>query len=45
MPTVFLEAKGNIHGFINLRRAIPSSQDDIDSGVEALKLILREVEP
>lgn len=42
VPTVFLEAKGNIHGFINLRRAIPSSQDDIDSGVEALKLILKE---
>lgn len=42
VPTVFLEAKGNIHGFINLRKAIPSSQADIDSGVAALKLILKE---
>ncbi|HYE27417.1 MAG TPA: alpha/beta hydrolase fold domain-containing protein, partial [Allosphingosinicella sp.] len=45
VPVVFLEAKGNIHGFINLRRAIPSSQGDIDAGVAALKLILREVRP
>ena len=24
VPTIFLEAKGNVHGFVNLRRAIPS---------------------
>jgi len=41
VPVVFREAKGNIHGFINLRRAIPSSADDIKQGVEALKLMLR----
>lgn len=41
VAVVFREAKGNIHGYINLRRAIPSSQDDIVEGVEALKLILR----
>ena len=29
VPTIFREAEGNIHGFINLRRAIPSSADDI----------------
>lgn len=40
VPVVFLEAKGNIHGFINLRRAIPSSQGDIDAGVKALKLLM-----
>lgn len=45
VPVVFREARGNIHGYINLRRAIPSSLDDIVTGVEALKLILREVEP
>ena len=45
VPVVFREAEGNIHGYINLRRAIPSSQDDIDAGVEALKLILKEVAP
>ncbi|HEV2866073.1 MAG TPA: alpha/beta hydrolase [Allosphingosinicella sp.] len=42
VPTVFREAKGNIHGFINLRRAIPSSAEDIRGCVAALKLILAE---
>ena len=42
VPVVFREAEGNIHGFINLRRAIPSSAGDIRAGVEALKLILAE---
>ncbi|HEX8379661.1 MAG TPA: alpha/beta hydrolase fold domain-containing protein, partial [Allosphingosinicella sp.] len=42
VPVVFIEAVGTIHGFINFRRAIPSSAQDIASGVEALKLILRE---
>jgi acetyl esterase len=40
VPVVFLEAEGNIHGFINLRRAIPSAQQDIEAGVQALKLLL-----
>ena len=42
VPVVFREAEGNIHGYINLRKAIPSSADDIRAGVEALKLILKE---
>jgi acetyl esterase len=42
VPVVFLEARGNIHGYINLRRAIPSSQGDIEAGCAALKLILAE---
>jgi acetyl esterase len=42
VPVVFREARGNIHGYINLRKAIPSSADDISAGIEALKLILRE---
>jgi len=42
VPTVFREAKGNIHGFINLRKAIPSSQGDIEGCVAALKLMLAE---
>ena len=45
VPVVFREAKGNIHGFINLRRAIPSSGDDIRAGIDALKLILAEAAP
>lgn len=42
VPTVFREAKGQIHGFINLRRAIPSAEDDISGCVAALKLMLAE---
>jgi acetyl esterase len=42
VPTVFREAEGNIHGFINLRKAIPSSADDIRGCVAALKLMLQE---
>jgi acetyl esterase len=44
VPVVFREAKGNIHGFINLRRAIPSSQRDIDIGVKALKWLIEEAQ-
>ncbi|MFN3389543.1 MAG: alpha/beta hydrolase [Allosphingosinicella sp.] len=40
VPTMFLEAKGNIHGFINLRKAVPSSEEDIAACVEALKLLI-----
>jgi acetyl esterase len=42
VPTVFREAEGNIHGFINLRKAIPSSEQDIAGCVAALKLMLAE---
>ena len=42
VPTVFREAKGNIHGFINLRKAIPSSAEDIAGCVAALKQMLAE---
>ena len=42
VPTVFREAAGNIHGFINLRRAIPSSAEDISGCVAVLKLMLAE---
>jgi acetyl esterase len=40
VPTIFLEARGNIHGFINLRKAIPSSNQDIQRCTAALKLLL-----
>lgn len=42
VPTMFREAEGQIHGFINLRRAIPSANDDIRGCVAALKLMLAE---
>jgi acetyl esterase len=44
VPTIFREARGNIHGFINLRKAIPSSDEDIRGAVEALKLMIGESE-
>jgi acetyl esterase/lipase len=40
--TSYIEAEGTIHGFINLRRAIPSAADDIRQGAAALKLLLGE---
>ena len=42
VPTVFREAAGQIHGFINLRKAIPSSASDVMGCVAALKLMLAE---
>jgi acetyl esterase len=42
VPTIFREAAGNIHGFVNLRKAIPSSEADIRACVAALKLLLAE---
>jgi acetyl esterase len=44
VETIFLEAEGNIHGFINLRKAIPSSNRDIARGVAALKLLIEGAE-
>jgi acetyl esterase len=43
VPTIFREAEGNIHGFISLRKAIPSAEDDIRGCVAALKLMLGEI--
>ncbi len=40
--TSYMEARGTVHGFINLRRAIPSAADDIAENVAALKLLLGE---
>lgn len=36
-------ADGNIHGHINLRQAIPSSNDDIKGNLDAVKAMLAEV--
>lgn len=41
--TAFIEAEGNIHGFINLRKAIPSSEADIRRCIAALRQMLGEV--
>ena len=42
VPTVYREAVGNIHGFINLRKAIPSGQGDIAGAFAALKAMIAE---
>jgi acetyl esterase len=42
VETIYREARGTVHGFINLRRAIPSAADDIAGCVAALKLLLGE---
>ncbi|MBY0581597.1 MAG: alpha/beta hydrolase [Sphingomonas sp.] len=43
IPTVFQEAKGNIHGFVTLRQAIPSSQCDVAGALAALKQVIATV--
>jgi acetyl esterase len=40
----FREALGNFHGFLNLRRAIPSSNADLATSLAALNALLAEVE-
>jgi acetyl esterase len=40
VQTVFIEAVGTIHGFICLRKALPSGNEDIRRCVAALKLLL-----
>ena len=42
VPVVFREAVGNIHGFINLRKAIPSSEEDVRGCFRILKLMIEE---
>ncbi|WP_243455601.1 alpha/beta hydrolase [Sphingosinicella sp. BN140058] len=44
VETVFREAAGNIHGFISLRKAIPSSQDDVTEAIAAMKRIIEEAQ-
>lgn len=44
VPVVFREAKGNIHGFITIRKAIPSSVGDVMGAFAALKDIITEAE-
>jgi acetyl esterase len=44
VPVIFREAVGNIHGFINLRKAIPSSVGDVSAALAALKGMIVEAE-
>jgi acetyl esterase len=42
VPTVYREAVGNIHGFVTLRKAIPSAQAEVDGALGVLKGIIAE---
>ena len=44
VPVVFQEAVGNIHGFLNLRRAIPSSQGDLATFLAAVRAAIATAE-
>lgn len=44
VPTVFREAAGTIHGFMNFRRAIPSGAGDLAGCIAALKPLIAEAE-
>lgn len=44
VPVTFREARGTIHGFATLRKAIPSGAADLDAFLLALKAIIAEAE-
>jgi acetyl esterase len=44
VPVTFREAAGTVHGFMTLRRAIPSAQADLAASLAALKSIIAEAE-
>ncbi|MBS0504313.1 MAG: alpha/beta hydrolase [Proteobacteria bacterium] len=44
VPTTYREARGNIHGFVTLRKAIPSSAGDVAACFAVLKDIVNEAE-
>jgi acetyl esterase len=44
VPVIFREAKGNIHGFITIRQAIPSSVGDCAGAFAAIKDVIAEAE-
>ncbi|WP_380874963.1 acetylhydrolase [Sphingomonas sp. DBB INV C78] len=44
VPTTYREAVGNVHGFLNMRNAIPSSEGDLAGCLAALKAIIVEAE-
>ncbi len=43
VPTVYREAVGTIHGFVNLRKAMPSGQHDIRGALAVLKAMIAEI--
>ncbi len=45
VPVTFREARGTIHGFATLRKAIPSGMGDLTAFLLALKAVIVEAEP
>ena len=41
--TTYLEMPGNVHGFINIRKAIPSAAADVDKMIAAWKTLLADL--
>ncbi|WP_019516876.1 alpha/beta hydrolase [Sphingomonas sp. Mn802worker] len=44
VPVTFREARGNIHGFVTLRQAVPSSATDVAGYLAAVKSAVAEAE-
>ena len=44
VATVFDEVQGNVHGFITLRKAVPSSSGDVARALSAFSALLAEAE-
>jgi acetyl esterase len=42
VPVVYLECPGTIHGFLNLRRALPSAQADLERCAGHLRVMLED---
>jgi acetyl esterase len=43
--TVYREARGNVHGWLTLRKGIPSSQEDLQGDLLAFKALIEEYRP
>ncbi|HZF42245.1 MAG TPA: alpha/beta hydrolase [Sphingomonadaceae bacterium] len=42
VPTLFHEARGQIHGFVNFRKAIPSAKGDVARSLALLKTLIAQ---
>ncbi|MFA9199849.1 MAG: alpha/beta hydrolase [Cypionkella sp.] len=40
VDVTYIEAKGNVHGFITVRKAVPSAQKDVEALIAAIQLML-----
>ena len=40
IDTIYIEMSGSVHGFINIRKAVPSAAQDVDKMIAAWKTLL-----